>query len=110
MFLFVVGMSGFGAGRANPLVVLTLSTPLAFFLLCFLSTVDTFGPLSLRLVMGAVLVLTLPFFGYLVLNGPAGMASAGALLGFLLAWLAVCRQRLTAYAQQGARANAGPPA
>ncbi|HUL94091.1 MAG TPA: hypothetical protein VLV56_17275 [Burkholderiales bacterium] len=109
MFLFIVGMSGFGAGRANPAVVFTLATPLAFFLLCFLSAVGKFGPSSLRLVMGAVIILTLPFFWYLVMNGPVGIASAGALLGFLLLWLAMCRQQLAGYAQQGAQADSPAP-
>jgi hypothetical protein len=97
VFLFTTGMSGFGAGHSNSLVVFTLFTPVLFCLLCLLCAGRRFGPFWLRIVMLAVVLLTLPQFHFLWLNRPSGLPWAGALLVFLGLWFWMCRRQLVEY-------------
>jgi hypothetical protein len=59
--------------------------------------------------MGAVVLLALPFFWYLVINGPAGITGAGILLAFLVLWLIMCRRQLDGDTQAGAQAGGPAP-
>ena len=89
--LFILGIGNWGMGGRNEGVVAVLASPLPLLAFCFLTTLGLFGAGVLRIARYTVAVLSLPFLGYLVINGVVGAVIAAFVVGFIALWWLMCR-------------------
>ena len=93
LYLFMLGMGNFGMGGGrNEAVVAVLASPLPILAFCFVTTLGLFGPGALRVARPVVAVLSLPYIGYLLMNGAVGAAIAAVSAGFVALWWLMCRR------------------
>ncbi|HEV8631181.1 MAG TPA: hypothetical protein VGV61_12760, partial [Thermoanaerobaculia bacterium] len=87
MFLFILGMGGFGASRANPWVVALLAMPAPVFLFCFLSCFAFVRGRVLAVGMYVVPLGTLAVAIFLFANGGPGLAAGPIVVAFTGLWV-----------------------